>query len=401
MKILFQTLTLIVSVLVLFFFIRMYALVFILISVIVALSSKVLSKSKNKLVVIINIVMLATIFLTLKNANGIYFPLGYSVFAFSAISLIIDQYRKPHDYTTLEILCYMFFFPKIFAGPIDRVGEFVEQLRKDWHIKFINLYIPLKMSIFACFYKYVLADRLYALSNDTYYGVNELFCIITFGIAFFLDFYAYSIFAIAFGKIFGIELSENFNSPYCSMSFREFWRRWNITLGSWLRDYIYIPLGGNKLSSPQLSINLLVVFFVSALWHNFSLPFILWGFLHATFVIMEHVFKINGNRLYGMLVFLVCCLLWQLFEVTNIQAFSDGLKRITEYQPINCSIAVGFVCSILALVFTDRKVVKNIIFHHQDSSRYVLKEVPITSIILVIDILLLNNPTVNFFYLRF
>ena len=119
--------------------------------------------------------------------------LSWSVFAFSAISLIVNQYRDYKDYTLLEILCYLFFFPKIFAGPIDRVDNFVEQLREKKKPALEKLYPPIKMCIFACFYKYVIADRIYHLCNEEYYGVNAVCSILCYGVVFFLDFYAYSI----------------------------------------------------------------------------------------------------------------------------------------------------------------------------------------------------------------
>ena len=220
--------------------------------------------------VITDIAVLVSAFFTLKSPLGLILPLGYSVFAFSAISLIINQYRDYKNYTALEILCYLFFFPKIFAGPIDRADDFVRQLRGKKKPTLKKLYLPIKMCIFACFYKFVIADRLYILCNDDYDGLNEVCSILCYGVAFFFDFYAYSIFAVAFGKLLGIDLPENFNSPYCSRTFRDFWKRWNITLGTWLRDYIYIPLGGNRISARQWILNILLVFVISAIWHDLS-----------------------------------------------------------------------------------------------------------------------------------
>ena len=398
---LYQTVIWLASVAVLTCFIKMYVLMFLVMSVIIAMSSKLLGKNKSKNIIISDILILVSSFFALKGSKDLILPLGYSVFAFSAISLIVNQYRDYKDYTLLEILCYLFFFPKIFAGPIDRVDNFVEQLREKKKPALEKLYPPIKMCIFACFYKYVIADRIYYLCNEDYYGLNEICCILCYGVAFFLDFYAYSIFAIAFGKLLGIDLPENFDSPYQSMSFRNFWKRWNITLGAWLRDYIYIPLGGNRVTMSQWSFNTLLVFVVSAIWHDSTTPFILWGVIHAILLIAERHFRIKGNRYYGVVVFMICIFLWQLFDVNSIEDFGLRLSRCIEYQPINTSIIIGSIISLGVLWFVDRESTKSVIFTHRNTSRYILKEVPITSIILLLDVLLADNPSINFFYMKF
>lgn len=398
---LYQTVIWLASVAVLTCFIKMYVLMFLVMSVIIAMSSKLLGKNKSKNIIISDILILVSSFFALKGSKDLILPLGYSVFAFSAISLIVNQYRDYKDYTLLEILCYLFFFPKIFAGPIDRVDNFVEQLREKKKPALEKLYPPIKMCIFACFYKYVIADRIYYLCNEDYYGLNEICCILCYGVAFFLDFYAYSIFAIAFGKLLGIDLPENFDSPYQSMSFRNFWKRWNITLGAWLRDYIYIPLGGNRVTMSQWSFNTLLVFVVSAIWHDSTTPFILWGVIHAILLIAERHFRIKGNRYYGVVVFMICIFLWQLFDVNSIEDFGLRLSRCIEYQPINTSIIIGSIISLGVLWFADRESTKSVIFTHRNTSRYILKEVPITSIILLLDVLLADNPSINFLYMKF
>ena len=398
---LYQTVIWLASVAVLTCFIKMYVLIFLVMSVIIAMSSKLLGKNKSKNIIISDILILVSSFFALKSSHSLILPLGYSVFAFSAISLVANQYRDYKDYTVLEILCYLFFFPKIFAGPIDRVEDFVGLLRKKKKPAFNKLYHPIKMCIFACFYKYVIADRIYYLCNEEYYGLNEICSILCYGVAFFFDFYAYSIFAIAFGKLLGIDLPENFDSPYQSKTFRDFWKRWNITLGTWLRDYIYIPLGGNRVSKSQWGVNILLVFIVSAIWHDSTAPFIFWGVIHAILLIAEQHFSIKGNRYYGVVVFMISILLWQLFDVNSIEDFALRLLRCIEYQPFDTTIVIGSIVSLGVLWFADRESIKAAIFQHRNTGRYILKEVPITSIILVLDMLFANNPSINFFYMKF
>ena len=397
---LYQAIIWLASVGVLTYFVKMYVLIFLVISVIIVISSKLLGKGKGKGIIVADILILVSVFLAMKSSMSLILPLGYSVFAFSAISLIVNQYRDYKDYKVLEILCYLFFFPKIFAGPIDRVDDFVGQLREK-KPALERLYPPAKMCIYACFYKYVIADRLYYLCNEEYYGLNEICSILCYGVAFFFDFYAYSIFAIAFAKLLGIDLPENFDSPYRSKSFRDFWKSWNITLGTWLRDYIYIPLGGNRVSMSQWGLNILLVFVISAIWHNFTIPFILWGIIHAILLITERYFCIKGNRYYGIWVVTVCILLWQLFDVDGIDDFVFRLSRCIEYQPIDTSIIIGCVVALGVLWFADRSFTKEIVFRHRNTGRYIMKEAPITCIILVLDILLTNNSGINFFYMRF
>lgn len=398
---LYQTVIWLASVAVLTCFVKMYVLMFLVMSVIIVLSSKLLGKNKSKNIIVTDILILVSAFFTLKGSQVLMLPLGYSVYAFSAISLIVNQYKDYKEYTVLEILCYLFFFPKIFAGPIDRVEDFVGQLREKKKPALEKLYHPIKMCIFACFYKYVIADRIYYLCNEEYYGVNEVCSILCYGVAFFFDFYAYSIFAIAFGKLLGIDLPENFESPYRSLSFRDFWKRWNITLGIWLRDYIYIPLGGNRVTMRQWRFNILLVFVVSAIWHDSTAPFILWGVIHAILLIAERHFSIKRNRYYGVVVFMISILLWQLFDVNSIEDFALRLLRCIEYQPIDTRVIIGSIVSLGVLWFADRGSTKSVIFRHGNTGRYILKEVPITSIILVLDILLANNPSINFLYMKF
>lgn len=398
---LYQTVIWWASVAVLTCFVKMYVLMFLVMSFIIAISSKLIGMNKSKVIIAADVLILVSAFFTLKSSQGLILPLGYSVFAFSAISFIANQYRDYKDYTVLEILCYLFFFPKIFAGPIDRVEDFVGQLREKKKPALEKLYHPIKMCIFACFYKYVIADRIYYLCNEEYYGVNEVCSILCYGVAFFFDFYAYSIFAIAFGKLLGIDLPENFESPYRSLSFRDFWKRWNITLGIWLRDYIYIPLGGNRVMMRQWCFNILLVFVVSAIWHDSTAPFILWGVIHAILLIAERHFSIKGNRYYGVVVFMISILLWQLFDVNSIEDFALRLLRCIEYQPVDTRVIIGSVVSLGVLWFADRGFTKSVIFTHRNTKRYIFKEVPITSIILVLDILLANNPSINFFYMKF
>lgn len=171
--------------------------------------------------------------------------LGYSVVAFSAISLLLDQYRTGREYSFIDCLSFLLFAPKIFAGPIVRAINFISSEAKRFDLSLI--YKGLKYLIFAAFCKLIVGDILTNTEcNQT--GFTLFFQILLFGLNFFFDFWAYSMMAIGAGMIMGYKLPISFNRPYYSSSFRIFWHRWNITLGTWLRDYIYIPMGGNVIS---------------------------------------------------------------------------------------------------------------------------------------------------------
>lgn len=210
------------------------------IAVMVGICASYLERNTTKTAVAIPIiVIIAGFFFLRSNIGGLGFPLGYSVLAFTSISILIDQYRNPAHYRYADILSYLLFFPKIFAGPIERTSNFISSSEKGFNG--MSCYVGFKYLIFAAFCKLVVADNL-ASTELTGTGVNLWMEIFVYSIGFFFDFWAYTLMAIGVGKFFGYNLSTNFFKPYYSSSFREFWHRWNITLGTWLRDYIIFHL---------------------------------------------------------------------------------------------------------------------------------------------------------------
>ena len=216
-------------------------------------------------------------------------PLGISYYTFKIISYLVDIYRKKIDaekhfgYYAL----YVGFFPQILCGPIERADHFIPQLKYGCKFEDKLAAEGLERIIIGLFKKLVIADRLAvyvgAIFNapTAYPGLASVMAAFFYSVQIYCDFSGYSDMAIGMGQLLGIRTRENFNFPYFSRSIKEFWTRWHISLSSWLRDYIYIPLGGNRKGKLRKHLNTMAVFLVSGIWHGSSLSFVFWGGLHG------------------------------------------------------------------------------------------------------------------------
>ena len=229
-------------------------------------------------------------------------PVGISFYTFETISYIVDVYRKeaePAD-SLLDYALFVSFFPRLVAGPIMRASHFLPQLKHDIELNLPNFMSGLQIFAQGLVKKLVVADRI-ALGVDTIYTNPLIYspasvwaAILSYSVQVYFDFSGYSDMAIGIGRIMGFELPQNFNLPYTSQSFAEFWQRWHISLSTWLRDYLYIPLGGNRVSRPRYYFNIMTTMFLGGLWHGASWHFILWGILHGLYLAGERI--IFGNR---------------------------------------------------------------------------------------------------------
>lgn len=222
----------------------------------------------------------------------IIMPLGLSYYSFKIISYMIDSYRSLYrDHNKAELLLYVTFFPQIICGPISRAGEIVDQL--DGEVSVEDVKIGLYLVLRGLFYKTVIADRLsfYTDSVFTSYGSHAFLALwmaaLFYSIELYCDFAGYSYIVIGICRMMGLQIAENFKSPYFSASIREFWTRWHISLSSWLKDYIYIPLGGGRKGEIRRIVNTLIVFFVSGIWHGNTLVYVLWGLWHGIWTILS------------------------------------------------------------------------------------------------------------------
>lgn len=226
-------------------------------------------------------------------------PVGISFYIFQALSYTMDVYRKEiyAEKNFFRYALFVSFFPQLVAGPIERSKNLLKQLAVPHKFDYDRMRQGLLIMLWGYFQKLVIADRVTILV-DTVYGDIEkyqggylILASILFAVQIYCDFSGYSLIAIGSAKVMGFELMENFNCPYFARSVSEFWRRWHISLSSWFRDYLYIPLGGNRKGTTRKYINLMIVFLVSGLWHGAQWSFIVWGGLNGLFQVIGSLTK--------------------------------------------------------------------------------------------------------------
>jgi alginate O-acetyltransferase complex protein AlgI len=223
-------------------------------------------------------------------------PLGISFYTFQSMSYTIDVYRKEANHVTnfLDFACFVSMFPQLVAGPIIRFQEVAEQLATRVHsyekfargVAFFSLGMAKKVLLANSCGK--IADITFAAEATNV--VDAWFGIVAYAFQIYFDFSGYSDMAIGLGLMFGFVFAKNFDSPYLSASITEFWRRWHISLSTWLREYLYIPLGGNKMGGNRTALNLAIVMLLGGLWHGASWNFVMWGAIHGTLLGSERVF---------------------------------------------------------------------------------------------------------------
>ena len=225
----------------------------------------------------------------------ILLPVGISFYTFQAIGYTIDVYRgniKPEKHLGIYAL-FVSFFPQLVAGPIERASSLLPQFRQKFDIDAVRISAGLKQMLWGLFMKVVVADRLStyvdAVYNnaDQHNGTTLLLATFLFAIQIYCDFGGYSNMAIGAAKVMGFTLMENFKRPYFAKSVGEFWKRWHISLSTWFRDYLYIPLGGNRVGFFRHLFNLFLTFLISGIWHGANWTFVLWGSLHGVFLILD------------------------------------------------------------------------------------------------------------------
>lgn len=228
---------------------------------------------------------------------SILLPVGISFYTLQALGYLIDVYRKdiPAEKNFLRYALFVSFFPQLVAGPIERSSNLLVQLREPHRLDYENIRKGALLALYGLFLKMVIADRA-AVIVDTVYdnsaaypGCYIIVATIFFAIQIYCDFYGYSTIARGSALLMGIRLMDNFEAPYYSRSVKEFWRRWHISLSGWFRDYLYIPLGGNRKGKVRKECNLLAVFTVSGLWHGASLAFVFWGLLNGIYQVLSDI----------------------------------------------------------------------------------------------------------------
>ena len=265
-------------------------------------------------------------------------PIGISFYTFETITYVVDVYRRLHKPLTKfwDYQLYIILFPKLIAGPIIRYHELADQITErkelidDKLTGFYRFALGLGKKVLIANQMGQLADTIFGSSYGDLGTMTAWVGSIAYTFQIYFDFSGYSDMAIGLAKMMGFKFPENFNNPYIAQSITDFWRRWHITLGSWMRNYLYIPLGGNKVSKTRLYFNLWIVFLASGLWHGASWSFIFWGAFHGFFLVIERAFLGNILLKIGKIpsiifTFFVVNIAWVFFRVEKI---SDAFRYI-------------------------------------------------------------------------
>ena len=313
-------------------------------------------------------------------------PIGVSFNTFQSLSYIIDVYRGTVvcEKSFYNYLTYTTLFPQIIAGPIVRY-ETVDEELVDKKISLDNFSIGMKRFIIGLGKKVLIANNVGALWNvietGSYGEMTVLLSwigIISFALQIYFDFSGYSDMAIGLAKIFGMEFDENFNFPYISKSITEFWRRWHITLSSWFRDYIYIPLGGNRKGLPKQIRNILIVWALTGAWHGASWNFVLWGLYFGVILIIEKLFMLKVlekipkvfSHIYAILLILIGWVIFAFEDLGNIGTYLATMFNLNGANFANPEafyylqnyiliIIIGIICSIPILKHRNKAIKEN------------------------------------------
>jgi alginate O-acetyltransferase complex protein AlgI len=283
----------------------------------------------------------------------ILLPVGISFYTFHSLSYTLDIYRGVlHPTRSLrDFVLAVSFFPQLVAGPIVRAGDFLPQLQHPSRLKTNQFLWGLALMTLGLFEKIVLADTLLSGPADRVFGyagplvaTDSWAGVLAFAGQIFFDFAGYSITAIGAALTLGFHLKDNFRFPYAAIGFSDFWRRWHISLSTFLRDYLYIPLGGNQVAPFRAALNLVIVMFLGGLWHGAAWTFVVWGLLHGSYLVIERVFRTlfedkpwAGTRftrvIAGFATYGAVCIAWVFFRASNFTIASRMLSGMFGGHP--------------------------------------------------------------------
>ncbi|WP_317896641.1 MBOAT family O-acyltransferase [Aurantibacillus circumpalustris] len=294
-------------------------------------------------------------------------PIGISFYTFESLTYVIDVYRGVHKplKNVWHYQTYILLFPKLIAGPIVRYHDIADQITN----REKNYTAEVKLSGFLIFClglakKTIIAntlgmqaDAVFKLAPEEIDTAAAWIGAIAYTFQIYFDFSGYSDMAIGLGKIMGFKFPENFNNPYISGSITEFWRRWHITLGAWMKNYLYIPMGGNKVSNSKLYRNLILVFLFSGLWHGASWNFVLWGAYHGLFLVLERlflgrVFEKLGKFIAVPITFLIVITGWVLFRNEDLGFAVHVIKQMYSFEFFHSKFVLNNDFITMAIVAT-------------------------------------------------
>lgn len=303
---------------------------------------------------------------------NIILPVGISFYTFQSMSYTIDLYRKqiPVERDFWRFATYIAFFPQLVAGPIVRAKDFLPQFQRKINFNWNRFNAGLSLVMWGFFKKVVVADSLAPFVDlcfeapETFSSIHLIVGVIFYSFQIYCDFSGYSDIAIGLARILGFNFPENFRTPYFSKNFSEFWTRWHITLSSWLRDYLYISLGGNRGGTFNTYRNLMLTMLLGGLWHGASWVFVFWGFLHGLYLVVQRLLEKPFKRLMDAaripkmarlgismaLVYFFTCLAWVFFRAPNFEVASTVITRIASLESFTLGSIVNKFMAIKGLL---------------------------------------------------
>lgn len=303
----------------------------------------------------------------------IILPIGLSFHTFQSMSYTIEVYRgkQKAEKHIGHFANYVLFFPQMVAGPIERYETLGNSIKEEHKPLYQNFSDGFKLILYGLFIKMVVADNIAPFVNKVYsnpsacHSSQILAAIFLFSFQIYADFFGYSTIALGAAKLLGISIMDNFKTPYLSKSFTEFWSRWHISLSTWFRDYLYIPLGGNRVKLLGWTFNILIVFTVSGLWHGANWTFVVWGALHGLMLLFERYFSIFLkfqikdswsflNYLLVIKTFVITSFIWVFFRAENFDKANQifyALFQNYKTPGIKAHVVAAILVSLMMIVF--------------------------------------------------
>ena len=297
---------------------------------------------KNKIAFIAFLIAdLAPLLFFKYSKTHLIFPLGLSFFTFQSISYVADCFtgKIKSERNPFYVALFISFFPTISSGPIQRPSNLLPQLKSLHSFDYDNATDGMKLFAWGLFKKLCIADRIALYVNYVYGNASEsssialLMAVLLYSFQIYTDFSGYSDMAIGVAKYLGFDAGKNFDHPYLSTSIGEFWRRWHISLSSWLKDYVYIPLGGSHVALPRVYLNIVLTFLVSGIWHGAGLTFVVWGLLHGFYQCIERAIKSVKEKIPFFvniaITFILVSFAWIFFRAENMETALLVIKGIS------------------------------------------------------------------------
>ena len=281
----------------------------------------------------------------------IFIPIGISFYTFEAINYTVDVYRKrvPAERNLANFMLFITFFPHLVAGPIVRARDFLPQIRRVKYWDWARIQLGVQLFLMGLFKKLAIADRMALFADPVFdnpqnYNSNAVWlAVLAFAIQIYCDFSGYTDMALGIAHMFGYKLSKNFNMPYIATNVSDFWRRWHISLSTWLRDYLFIPLGGSRGTAYQTNRNLMITMILGGLWHGASWTFVVWGVVHGALLVvhrywsafsavrpkLDAIFRsVPGTALRMFSTFLCVSLAWVFFRAKTFTLAGEMFRRL-------------------------------------------------------------------------